>query len=140
MALRQFAFYNSTAGYMDTAALTDSAQLSRIDLTGDGSNIAINLSSKFIIGAPTPTQADHVASKSYVDTLVAGVDWKNSVRVASTANVVLATPGATIDGVTMVAGDRVLLKDQTAQLENGIYLWNGAASTMTRSSDGGRGS
>lgn len=64
-----------------------------------------------------------------------GVSWKDSVRVASTANVTVSSPGATIDGVTMVANDRVLLKNQTSQPENGIYIWNGAAVAMTRALD-----
>lgn len=53
-------------------------------------------------------------------------------RVATTANLTLTAPGATIDGVTMVSGDLVLVKDQTTASANGVYVWNGAASTMTR--------
>lgn len=64
-----------------------------------------------------------------------GVSWKDSVRVASTANVTVSSPGATIDGITMAANDRVLLKNQTSQPENGIYIWNGAAVAMTRALD-----
>lgn len=60
---------------------------------------------------------------------------KQPVRAASTANVTLTAPGATIDGVTMVSGDRMLLKDQTTGSQNGIYIWNGAASTATRATD-----
>lgn len=60
---------------------------------------------------------------------------KQPVRVASTANVSLTAPGATIDGVTMVAGDRMLLKDQSTASQNGLYVWNGAASTATRTTD-----
>lgn len=60
---------------------------------------------------------------------------KAPVMAASTANVNVAAPGATIDGVALTAGDRVLLKDQTAGAENGLYLWNGAAVAMTRSPD-----
>ena len=61
--------------------------------------------------------------------------WKDSVVAASTANVTIATPGATIDGVTLTANDRVLLKDQTAPIENGIYIWTGPAAALTRSLD-----
>lgn len=63
------------------------------------------------------------------------VDWKDSCRVAVESNVTLATPGATLDGVTMNNGDRVLLAGQTAGAENGIYVFNGAASAMTRAAD-----
>lgn len=61
--------------------------------------------------------------------------WKSPVRVASTANVTISGPGATIDGVTLASGDRVLLKNQTTASQNGIYVWNGAAAAMTRATD-----
>src|SRR6266704_1686225 len=60
---------------------------------------------------------------------------KAPVRAASTANVTLTAPSATIDGVTMVSGDRFLAKDQTTTSQNGLYVWNGAASTATRTTD-----
>lgn len=61
--------------------------------------------------------------------------WKDDARVSTQANINLASPGAAIDGVTMAANDRVLVRAQTAQTENGIYLWNGAAVAMTRTAD-----
>lgn len=84
----------------------------------------------------TPTAATDAANKSYVDSISAGLDPKASVRAASTANVTVtytATAGAsgrgqitaapnTLDGVTLVAGDRILLKDQTAPAQNGIWV------------------
>ena len=66
---------------------------------------------------------------------IEGVAWKDSCRVASQVNVTLTSPGATIDGISMVSGDRVLIRAQTTQSENGIYIWNGAATPMTRSLD-----
>ena len=83
----------------------------------------------------TPTSDNHAANKGYVDSVASGLDVKASVRAASTADLTLSGPGATIDGVTMVAGDRVLLKNQSTGSENGIYLWTGAASAMTRATD-----
>jgi phage-related tail fiber protein len=65
-------------------------------------------------------------------TVSQGLDAKASCRVATTANITLS--GAqTIDGVAVVAGDRVLVKDQTITANNGIYLC--AASTWTRTTD-----
>jgi hypothetical protein len=61
--------------------------------------------------------------------------WKTWVRVASTANVNLASPGASIDGVSLAVGDRFLAKSQTAGAENGLYTWNGAAVAATRAYD-----
>jgi len=83
----------------------------------------------------TPTSDNHAANKSYVDSVASGLDVKQSVRAASTADVTLSGPGTTIDGVTMASNDRVLLKNQSSAAENGIYVYNGAASAMTRATD-----
>ena len=85
----------------------------------------------------TPTDSNHIATKGYVDAARQGLDVKQSVRVATTAPINLATDleaGDTIDGVELVAGDRVLVKEQSTATENGIYVAvaSGAAS---RSSD-----
>lgn len=85
----------------------------------------------------TPTDSNHIATKGYVDAARQGLDVKQSVRVATTDPINLASDlnaGDTIDGVTLVAGDRVLVKNQSTALENGIYVatTSGAAS---RSSD-----
>lgn len=87
-----------------------------------------------------PSSAMHAVTKQYVDALLAaltaGFDFKDNVRVATTAPINLATDlenGDTIDGVVLVTGDRVLVKDQAAPEENGIYLVpaSGAASRTT---------
>ena len=87
----------------------------------------------------TPTDSAHIATKGYVDSARQGLDVKQSVRVASTANVAISTgleAGDVIDGVTLVAGDRVLLKNQTTASENGIYVAVAAAAgAASRSSD-----
>lgn len=70
-----------------------------------------------------------------------GLDWKQGARVATTAAINLASPGAIIDGVIMSSGDRVVVKEGStvnsgsSSIDNGIYIWNGAASAMTRSTD-----
>lgn len=88
-----------------------------------------------IINLPSPSASSDAATKGYVDSAIEGLAWKDSVRVASTANINLAAPGATIDGITMVANDRFLAKNQTSTLENGIYIWNGSSSPATRAAD-----
>lgn len=87
------------------------------------------------LNLPDPLTAQEPATRGYVDALVEGLAWKDNARVATQSNLNLASPGATIDGVTMVANDRVLVRAQTAGAENGLYLWNGAAVAMTRSTD-----
>lgn len=98
-----------------------------VDLDFQGTQKVINLAN--------PTAASDAATKGYVDSAIEGVSWKDSVRVASTANINLAAPGATIDGVAMVANDRFLAKDQSTASQNGIYVWNGAATPATRAAD-----
>jgi hypothetical protein len=79
------------------------------------------------------TQIDAKAATTYVDNAVAGLRTRIIAECASTANVVILSAleaGDVIDGVTLVAGDRVLLKDQSTATENGLYLAvsSGAAS------------
>lgn len=93
-------------------------------------------SSTRAVNVPTPTASGDMVNKGYVDANIEGIAWKDSVRVSTVAsNINLASPGATIDAITMVSGDRVLVQAQTSVLENGIYVWNGTASAMTRSAD-----
>ncbi len=132
---RQFAFYNPTAGYMDTAnATTDWTKLGAIALQAIGGQ-AIDAGGGRVAGVGTPTASDDAATKAYVDGLVQGAAWKPAVHAASIGNVSLSAPGAAIDGVTLAALDRVLLKDQTAVVDNGVWVWTGAAVAMTRASD-----
>ena len=88
-----------------------------------------------VTNLPNPSAAGDAVPKSYVDSAVEGLAWKDSCRVATQANLSIASPGATIDGIAMVSQDRVLVRAQTAGAENGIYIWNGAAVAMTRSLD-----
>ncbi len=79
-----------------------------------------------------PVGNNDLTTKLYVDSLALGISWKQPVNAGTTANITLS--GAqTIDTVAVVAGDRVLVKDQTAQAENGIYV--AAAGAWSRSPD-----
>ncbi len=93
----------------------------------------VNISGGSITGLSTPSNNSDVAIKSYVDNAVAGLRTRIIAEVATTASVNLSNgleAGDTIDGVTLVAGDRVLVKDQSTATENGLYLAvsSGAAS------------
>lgn len=77
------------------------------------------------------------ASKAYIDSIASGLDLKASVRVATTTAGTLSSSfanGQTIDGVTLVTGDRILIKNQSTGSENGIYVVN-ASGAPTRASD-----
>jgi hypothetical protein len=98
---------------------------------------SVNLNSQKITNLATPTDPTDAANKGYVDAAVVGIDWKASVRVATTGPVTLATAfenGDTLDGVTLATGNRVLVKDQADGSENGIYVVN-ASGAPTRASD-----
>ena len=98
---------------------------------------AVDLNNQKITNLTDPTNPQDAANKRYVDAAVVGIDWKASVRVATTAAVTLATAlenGDTLDGVTLATGDRVLVKNQTDATENGLYVV-AASGAPTRSSD-----
>src|ERR1044072_3128697 len=85
------------------------------------------------------TAGTDAVSKNQLDTAVSAVtsnlDFKGSVRVASTANVSISSAPATLDGVSLTALDRVLLKNQTTASENGIYVFASAGAALTRATD-----
>lgn len=101
------------------------------NLTIDGT---LTMTTGTVTGIPTPVAATDAANKTYVDSLVSGMHWFAPARVASTANINLATGGLlTIDGVTVAVNDRVLVKDQTLPEQNGIY--NASATAWSRAPD-----
>lgn len=79
-----------------------------------------------------PVNAQDAATKNYVDNVAQGLDTKASCVAGTTANITLSGT-QTIDGIAVVAGDRVLVKNQTAPADNGIYVVS--ASAWSRSSD-----
>jgi len=104
-------------------------------------NASVSLNSQKITGLATPTDATDAANKGYVDNAVVGIDWKASVRAATTTNVTLASDlenGDTLDGVTLATGDRVLVKNQSTGSQNGIYVVK-ASGAPDRSTDADTG-
>lgn len=86
-----------------------------------------------------PSQA---AVVTYVNNMLLGLRWKNPVRAATSAAGTLASSfqnGSSIDGVTLVTGDRILIKNQATATENGIYTVN-ASGAPTRATDADAGS
>ena len=97
----------------------------KLALAGGTMSGAIAMGTNKITGLGTPTDATDAATKAYVDSAAQGIDWKASVRAATTAAVTLASDlenGDTLDGVTLATGDRVLVKNQATGSQNGIYV------------------
>ncbi len=109
----------STKKYVDDQ---DSLKLSLSGGTMSGIlNMGNGVTNYKISNVADPASATDAATKNYVDSVAQGLDPKASVKAATTANITLS--GAqTIDGVNIVAGDRVLVKNQTIQSQNGIYV------------------
>lgn len=97
----------------------------------------VSLNSHKITNLAAPTGANDAARKADVDAIAAGLNWKDSVRAATAIAGTLATSfenGDAIDGVTLATGDRILIKDQAAPAENGIYVV-AASGAPTRATD-----
>jgi len=98
---------------------------------------AVAITGGSISGLSSPTTGSEPTTKTYVDNLVTGLSTRIICRAASTADVTIASAlenGDTLDGVTLVTGDRVLLKNQTTASQNGIYIVvaSGSASRDTQ--------
>ena len=152
---------DTDAGYVvtDAATTTLSMQGDVVLLWSDGaswfykemftlSNIYLPLTGGTLTGnlnGATPTEIGYLsgltsAIQTQINNINAGLSWKQSCRVATTANITLSGT-QTIDGVSVIAGDRVLVKNQTTGSQNGIYVC--AAGSWSRSTDattGGEGS
>ncbi len=95
----------------------DSITAAKVDLA----NGTYNFAEGATLRASSPSASTDVANKAYVDAALQGAYWKDACMVASTANLTLSGE-QTIDGVAVTDGDRVLVKNQTAAEENGIYV------------------
>jgi hypothetical protein len=105
-----------------------------------GLNITNSTINSTTIGATTPSSAafttatvstapvsgNDVVNKTYLDYFATGLSWKQPVNCGTTANITLSGL-QTLDGVTVVAGDRVLVKNQSTASQNGIYLASATA-------------
>jgi hypothetical protein len=108
--------------------------------TQSGLNITNSTINSTTIGAITPSSAafttasvstapvsgNDIVNKTYLDYFAAGISWKQPVDCGTTANITLSGL-QTLDGVTVVAGSRVLVKNQTTTSQNGIYLASATA-------------
>lgn len=108
--------------------------------SGSGFNIAAGALARFdnaVELTTVPALPAHLVNKQYVDAAIAnstnGRNWVAAARVMATGNVALSPAPTSVDGVTLAAGDRVLLVGQTAAKENGVYVYNG--NSLVRADD-----
>jgi hypothetical protein len=95
---------------------------------------SVSLNAQKITNLLDPVSAQDAATKAYVDSVAQGLDAKGSVKAATTASITLS--GAqTIDGVSVVANDRVLVKNQSTASQNGVYLAQSGAWTRALDMD-----
>ena len=117
----------------------DQKQLNFVPIRADGANpfsADQDLGGFGLTGSRAPVAGTDLTTKDYVDNLVDGLSWKAAVRAATTVNITLSGP-QTIDGVSVIAGDRVLVKNQSTPAQNGIYV--AAAGAWVRSLDANTG-
>lgn len=128
------------------AASGDAVNKSQLDLKADDSavikkNGSVSFTADQSMGSfkltnlASPSSANDAANKQYVDSVAEGLKPKQAVRVATTADITIASDlnsGDIIDGITLANGDRVLVKDQSSASQNGIYI---VGASPARSSD-----
>lgn len=93
---------------------------------------SINLNGQVFTNAGEPINPSDLATKSYVEARAQGLNPLDPVKAATTGNITLSGL-LTIDGITLVNGDRVLVKDQTTNTQNGVYV--AASGAWTRATD-----
>lgn len=136
----------------DTGTLALDGDYLRLNGTTPMTAVGLDNGGFRMFNVATPEYDTDAANKAYVDTFVTGLSPKTAVRVATTGALIgtynngagtfamTATGVLAVDGVNLVIGDRVLIKNQVAQLQNGIYDVTtegiiGVATIFTRSSD-----
>lgn len=93
----------------------------------------VSMNNTRLINLASPIDPLDAANKQYVDAARSGLDVKQSVRAATTGQNISLSGLQTIDEVELVAGDRILVKDQLNSIENGVYVV--AEGAWQRSSD-----
>jgi len=108
--------------------ITDSTlDSSPIGSTSPSTGVFTNIATTTGTITTTPTIDTNIANKAYVDSVAQGLSFKTPATVASVANIPTLSGLLTIDDVTLVAGNRVLVKNQATQSQNGIYVASAGA-------------
>lgn len=99
----------------------------------------ITLNGQRATGAGNASAATDLVPLGQIQNLLNGLDWKLHVRLATTTNINITSPGSSFDSVTAAVGDRILLMGQTTASQNNIYIYQGASVAMTLAADAVQG-
>ncbi len=122
MALQKPVYFNYVEGIdQEFSPTTDSMALGQLILNGIA-GVGLNMSGSTIQNLGTPVNATDAVTKAYTDAIAQGISWKAPVLAASASNVATLSGTTTIDGVSVAAGQRVLLFGQTDATQNGIWV------------------
>lgn len=145
MALRKFVFFNASEGFSEEQGPTDELSVGKVTAVGV-SGIAFDASSQRITNVASPTVGTDAVNRDYVQGYAAGLDWKQSVRLATDAALPAVTAAGSgvgktltadangalsVDGIAVAVGNRVLVKNQAAGADNGLYVVTDAGSAGT---------
>lgn len=126
----------TSGGNLSSGDVTTALGYTPMSATGGDITGTITISGGTITGLPIPSAPSDAASKDYVDTSITsainGVSWKMEAKVATAGDIVLSGLQV-IDGYTTVAGERVLVKNQSTGTQNGVYI--ASAGVWTRAAD-----
>lgn len=124
---------STNGGLAPTFVTVDANYVDAVATSGDSMTGALNMTGNLITNLATPVASTDAATKAYVDSIATGLQVKTAATCATTTNLASLSGLLTIDGVTVTAGQRVLVKNQTASQNNGIYV--AAAGAWSRSTD-----
>jgi hypothetical protein len=128
-------FYATANPVQSGLTITNSTlNSSPIGNTSPSTGVFTNIATTTGTISTAPSGPTDIANKQYVDFYAAGLSWKAPVLTATSANITLSGL-QTINGVTVVAGDRVLVKDQSTASQNGIYVASASAWTYAVGAD-----
>lgn len=131
---------NSSITISNTGVRSLVGTANQISVSASNGDTVISLPSSVIFpGTVTlsgnPSQALEAVTKQYVDAIAEGLHVHAAVATATTASVDLGNAPASIDGITLTDGMRVLVKNQSTTAQNGIYTYSASADALVRASD-----
>jgi hypothetical protein len=132
-----YAVTSGTIAIDSSVATTSGVQTLTNKTLGASTTLSADLSAATykVVNLGAPTASTDAATKAYVDSVAEGLHVHASVATATTNNISLDPAPASIDGVTLTNGMRVLVKNQSTTSQNGIYAYASTSTSLVRASD-----